>query len=83
MMCTGQLVGPLRGLSYAVKSRLSDYGGRSRSGELRGHGFKCSVRYYQNVARRCGLDCEIADAPPANSEAGDCYFFLRFAERGR
>lgn len=83
MMCTGQLVGPMRSLSYAVRSRLSDYGGRCRGGQLRDHGFKCSVGYYRDVARRCDLACEIADAPPWHSGTGDCYFFVRFGGRDR
>lgn len=78
MMCSGQIVGPLRALLYAAKSRAFNYKAQCAAGVIRDHGFKCSVRYYDLLARRVGLRCRLVDSPPVDERFGDCYFFLLF-----
>lgn len=77
MICSSQIVGPLRGLSYLIKSRLHGYAARCRAGDCRDHGFKSSLRYHQGLARRTGLKCELVEAPPWAGRSGDSYFFIK------
>lgn len=72
IICSGQLVGPLRAASYLVKSRMQGYAGRCERGEVRAHGFKCSVGHYRQIAAGLGLACRLV---------GDCYVFLEFTAR--
>lgn len=81
MICSSQITGPLRTLSYLLKSRLWGYAADCISGRLRAHGFKCSLRYYIELAKRSGLKCELVESPPLNSPAGDSYYFIKISSR--
>jgi hypothetical protein len=81
MICSSQIVGPLRGLAYLLKSRIRDYAADCATGRLRAHGYKCSLGYYQQLADRLGLDCQLIALPPLNSAAGDSYAFIRISTR--
>lgn len=79
MICSSQIIGPFRGLSYLVKSRLYDYAAACATGRLRDHGYKCSLGYYQQVAGRLGLECRLIATPPLGPASGDGYFFIRIS----
>ena len=81
MICSSQITGPLRSLSYLLKSRLRGYAADCTTGRLRAHGFKCSLRYYHELAKRHGLDCELVAPPPLDSPAGDSYYFIKISSR--
>jgi hypothetical protein len=81
VVCSSQIIGPVRALSYFLKSRLWNYAGQCRRGELRAHGFKCSVGYYRNIALKLGMSCKLIDNPPICDRVGDCYYFIEIATR--
>lgn len=76
MICSSQIIGPLRGLSYLIKSQLHDYAKQCRAGRIRDHGYKDSLGYYRQVALTLGLECRLIAVPPIESSAGDSCFFI-------
>lgn len=78
VMCSSQIVGPVRALSYAIKSRAFDYASQCASGTLRDHGCKCSLGHYRSVAERAGLRCKLLGLPPNRPQSGDRYYFVLF-----
>lgn len=83
IICSSQIIGPLRGFSYLVKSRLQDYAGQCRTGRLRDHGYKNSLGYYHRVARTLDMECQLVATPPAGERNGDSYCFIRISPRPR
>ena len=81
MICSSQITGPFRSFSYLLKSRLHGYAAYCTTGRLRAHGFKCSLRYYFQLAKIHGLDCELIAPPPLDSPAGDSYYFIKISSR--
>lgn len=81
MICSSQITGPLRTLSYLLKSGLRGYAAKCITGRFRAHGFKCSLRYYYELAKRSGLDYELVASPPLDSPAGDSYYFIKISSR--
>jgi len=79
IICSSQIIGPLRGLSYLWKSRLYGYAKDCAAGRLRDHGYKCSLGYYRTVAGRLGLECHLLSPPPPWPNEGDSYFFIRIS----
>lgn len=80
IICSSQIIGPLRGVSYLLKSYLYNYAADCTRGILRDHGFKCTVGYYRQLAARLGLECQLISMPPWYSTGGDCYFFIKISQ---
>jgi len=78
MMCSSQIAGPLRSLSFHWKSTAAGYAERTARGELRDHGYWHTVRTYDLMAQEVGLRCRLVDLPPCDPRSGDTYAFLRF-----
>lgn len=79
IVCSSQIVGPVRALSYFLKSALFAYARQADAGRLRAHGFKCSLGHYRQLGRQAGMSCRLLSPPPWSGDAGDCYFFIEFS----
>lgn len=78
VVCSSQIIGPLRAFSYFIKSRLHRYDAACRRGAMRDHGFKCTIGHYQKLAASVGLRCKKVSMPDPCERTGDLYVFVQF-----
>lgn len=81
VMCTSQLIGPLRFLSFKLRDHLGllvgkGYKNLAAKGIIRDHGFKRTVRKFMSMAKTMSIDVELVGFPSMERSFGDSYSFV-------
>lgn len=79
IVCTSQLIGPVRALSYFLKSVIYKYPSKILKGNLRAHGHKHSLGRYKKLAEKANLNCKLINTP--SWFFGDSYYFVLFSKK--